>query len=713
MLAFSFMFALTSASSQDPALAANPLLSQGKLPAFDKIQAEHAAPAVRYMLAEAQAYLEQLEKKEGDWELIQGLNEIDYEIRRIFGPLSHLLGVKNNPALRDAYESVIKDIVAFEVRIKQSAKIYKALCKMDAGSSFGSSQRKRILELRLLHARHAGVALEATKQRQFKEIVSELTELSVQFSNNVLDATKAFVLVLRDKKDVEGLPLSSLELAAQNYTNHAKASQAGRASAEDGPWLISLDAPSYLPFMQHAHNRSLREKLYKAYISRASSGDFDNTDMIQRILKLRKKQAKLLGYSSFAQLRLDTRMAGKVEAVYELIEELRSAAWLPAQKEWQELKDFARRESQEKDLELQHWDIPYWAERLREKRFAFTQEDLRPYFPLGRVLAGLFELSKEIFGIEIRQVFGEAPVWHPDVQYFVIMDQDRKPIASFYLDPYSRPQEKRGGAWMDECVNRCKRNGKIDLPVAYLVCNASPPVGKQDAQNAQNALMNFREVETLLHEFGHGLQHMLTRIDEADISGINGVEWDAVELPSQFMENWCYHRPTLTSLSEHVTSKEKLPAELFEKIQQARTYRAASNMLRQLGLSLIDMELHDRFDPDSEDIAQTQKKVDALTSLLPPLPEDRFLCAFSHIFAGSYAAGYYSYKWAEVLSADCFSAFEEAGLDKPQALKKTGMRFRDTILALGGSQHPEAIFQAFRGRKATTAALLRHSGLTA
>ena len=407
-------------------------------------------------------------------------------------------------------------------------------------------------------------------------------------------------------------------------------------------------------------------------------------------------------------MRMDTRMAENVREVYDLIEKLRQAAWETAQKELKELQNFSHEQGQKE--KLAHWDIAYFSEKLREKNFGFTEEELRPYFPLERVLKGLFQLAKDIFAITILSADGEAPVWHPDVRYFAVLDEQQKRIASFYLDPYSRPSQKRGGAWMDDCVGRRKiKQNKWELPVAYLVCNATPPLGKEPA------LMNFQEVETLFHEFGHGLQHMLTKIDYPDIAGINGIEWDAVELPSQFMENWCYHRPSLLTLSCHIESGKPLPEELFTKIKAARHFRAASQLLRQLRFALIDMELHHNFKPSKADTAlwSLQEKVDKLTTPMPSLKEDRSLCSFGHIFAGAYAAGYYSYKWAEVLSADAFSAFEEAGLDDPEALRAMGRRFRDTILALGGSQSPALVFEAFRGRKPNTEALLRQIGLAA
>jgi oligopeptidase A len=462
--------------------------------------------------------------------------------------------------------------------------------------------------------------------------------------------------------------------------------------------------------MQHSTRRELREKLYKAFISRASTGELDNTPLIERILELRKEKAMLLGFESYAELSLASKMAPNVEAVEELLEELRRASYDAAREELEELKAFAAAKGAEEASDLQHWDISFWAERQREEKFAFSAEELRPYFPLPQVLDGLFALVNRLFGITVTAADGTAPVWHEDVRYFQIADETGTPIAHFYLDPYSRPAEKRGGAWMDDCIGRAKitENGTptTRLPVAYLVCNQTPPI------DGKPSLMTFNEVETLFHEFGHGLHHMLTKVDYAGASGINNVEWDAVELPSQFMENWCYDRPTLMGMAKHYETGEPLPEHYYQKLLAARHYMSGSGMLRQLHFSCVDLELHHRYVPGGDETpADVRSRIAKTTSILPPLPEDAFLCAFGHIFAGGYAAGYYSYKWAEVLSADAFAAFEDAGLENEEAIAATGKRYRDTVLALGGSLHPMEVFKTFRGREPSTAALLRHSGL--
>ncbi len=718
----------------------NPLLERGKLPAFDRIEPEHVVPAVRSLLSDLETRFSRLESDAqlSAWAVLQELTSIDYEMHRTWGPVGHLLGVKNSDALRTAYESVQADVVDFSLRMGQSPRVFEALNEIRDSSAWAelSPARQRLVELRLKDARHSGVGLEGAERERFNEIARETSKLYTEFSNHVLDSTKAFALDLDSPEEVAGLPESIKAAAAQSY-NQAHPDASESASGESGPWRVTLDLPSYLPFMQHAENRALREKLHRAYITRASTGDFDNQPLIIKILKYRKEQAALLGFGSWAEFSLDAKMAESVADVEKLSEELLSASLEPARAELGELEELARSRGQSEPLAA--WDMAYWAERLREKRFEFTDEELRAYFPMPRVLEGLFSLVRELFGIRVRAADGEAPVWHPDVRYFVIeeLDPDNQagtsgePIASFYLDPYSRPADKRGGAWMGDCIGRRKISSadaaaggaQIELPVAYLVCNGSPPVGDRPS------LLTFREVETLFHEFGHGLQHMLTRVDEADVAGINGVEWDAVELPSQFMENWCYHKPTLLGMTAHVESGAPMPDDLFERVRSARTFRAAWQMLRQLNFGMIDMALHHSFDPaGSESVFDLQARIEERTSLIPRLPEDRFLCSFTHIFAGGYSAGYYSYKWAEVLSADAFGAFEEA-LDAadvedeqaqsansganalPPQVASIGRRFRETVLALGGSRHPMQVFVDFRGRRPTTDALLRHSGL--
>ncbi|OKH28823.1 M3 family metallopeptidase [Chroogloeocystis siderophila] len=685
----------------------NPLLIGKGLPPFEQIKPDCVVPAMTQLLGELETELATLEANVSPtWSgLVEPLERITERLRWSWGIVGHLMGVKNSPELREAYETVQPKVVEFYNKLNQSKPLYeafKALRQSDRWDSLDTAQQ-RIVEAAIRDAELSGVGLEGEKRSRFNEIQLELAELSTKFSNHVLDATKAFSLTLTEQDEVDGLPPSLKSLAAQA----ARAAGEENATPEVGPWQITLDFPSFGPFMQHSTRRDLREKLYKAFISRASSGDLDNSPLIERILQLRQEEAKLLGFNSYAELSLASKMAPSIEAVENLLEELRSASYDAAMQEFEELKAFAAAKGA--DSELKHWDISYWAERQREEKFNFTAEELRPYFPLPQVLDGLFGLVERVFGVTVTAADGQAPVWHPDVRYFQIADETGA-IAYFYLDPYSRPAEKRGGAWMDDCIGRAKMTEagttSTRKPVAYLVCNQTPPVDDKPS------LMTFNEVETLFHEFGHGLQHMLTKVDYAGAAGINNVEWDAVELPSQFMENWCYHRDTLLGIAKHYETGETLPEHYYQKLVAARNYMSGSAMLRQLHFSLVDLELHHRYQPSGSETANDiRNRIAKNTTVLPPLPEDAFLCSFGHIFAGGYAAGYYSYKWAEVLSADAFAAFEESGLE-PEQIAATGKRFRDTVLALGGSKHPMEVFQSFRGREPSTEPLLRHSGLT-
>lgn len=690
----------------------NPLLAESGLPRFDAITAAHVLPAVKQLIAQCGDLLAEVERgATPTFESIFGpLDEIGRRWERTWGPVAHLFGVKNSPELREAYEAALPEIVEFGLRVRQSEPIYKALKTLRDGPEWTrlAPAQQRIVTQRVRSAELAGIGLSGPARERFNDIARELSQLSTQFSNHVLDATKQYALVLTDPADAEGLPLSLRSLAAQSYNAHKQADDPP-ATPDAGPWRITLDLPSCVPFLQHCRRRDLRAEMYRAFVTRASAGELDNTEICRRILALRREHARLLGYENFAQVSLAEKMAPSPQAVLEMLERLRQAAWGPAHQEMQELHELAIAAGQTEPIE--HWDVPFWAERLRERRFQFTEEDLRPYFPHERVLAGLFSLAERLFGIRVMPAPDAAGLWHPDVRLFHVSDESGRPLASFTYDPYSRPENKRGGAWMDDCLARRPRPdapGEFQLPVAHLVCNCTPPIGEKPS------LMTFREVETLFHEFGHGLQHMLTTVDFPDAAGISGIEWDAVELPSQFLENWCYHRPVVLGMTAHVETGEPLPEELFEKLRAARTFRAGSNFLRQIMLGLTDLRLHTDFDPDGpQTIFDVQREVMTSTSVLPMFPQDRFLCSFTHVFAGGYAAGYYSYKWAEVLSADAFAAFEEAGLEDEAALRRLGRRFRETVLALGGSRHPLEVFTAFRGREPSPEPLLRHNGLLA
>jgi oligopeptidase A len=691
----------------------NPLLIGQGLPPFERIHSDHVVPAITQLLAESEASLSQLETQlTPTWAgLVEPLEQIVDRLTWSWGIVGHLMGVKNSPDLRQAYETMQPEAVKFWNRLSQSQPLYqgfKALRDSAEWNTLEESQQ-RIVETSLRDAELSGVGLEGEAKERFNAIQLDLADLSTQFSNHVLDATKAFSLTLTQPDEIAGLPPSAVGLAAQ-MARSAGGQSAGdeNATPEAGPWRITLDMPSYMPFMQHSQRRDLREQLYKAFVSRAASGEYDNRPLIEKILTLRREEAQLLGFNSFAEVSLAAKMAPSVEAVETLLEQLRKASYDAAKQDLETLRHYAKSKGAAEGDDLQHWDLAFWAERQREEKFDFNAEELRPYFPLDQVLDGLFNLSQKIFNVQISQVKDDVPVWHPDVRYFQVADGEGKAIASFYLDPYSRPAEKRGGAWMDDCISRTKMADGVRLPVAYLVCNQTPPVDDKPS------LMTFGEVETLFHEFGHGLHHMLTRIDYSMAAGTRNVEWDAVELPSQFMENWCYHRATLLSLGKHYETGEPLPEHYYQKLLAARTYMSGSAMLRQIHLSWVDLELHHGYQPGgSETAADVRRRLAKTTMVLDPLPEDSFLCAFGHIFAGGYAAGYYSYKWAEVLSADAFAAFEEAGLENEGAIAQVGQRYRETVLAYGGGKHPMEVFKAFRGREPDTAALLRHNGLVA
>ncbi|KAL8117883.1 putative cytosolic oligopeptidase A [Apium graveolens] len=705
----------TTAVSTSPAMAAsdqdNPLLRDFDFPPFDCVNADHVRPGVRALLKKVEDELVELESSlEPSWpKLVEPLEKLVDRLQVVWGAVNHLKAVKDTAELRTAIEEIQPEKVKFELKLGQSKPIYNAFKAIKESPDWDklSDARKRIVESQIKEAVLNGVSLEDDKRDQFNKIEQELVKLSEKFGEHVLDATKKFEKLITEKKDIEGLPGTALGLGAQTAMSKGHEN----ATAEDGPWVITLDAPSFLSIMQHAKNRTLRKEVYLAYITRASSGELDNTGIIDQILKLKLEKAKLLGYNNYAEVSMVTKMATVAKAE-ELLEKIRAASWDAAVKDMEELKQFAKDQGASEADDLTHWDTTFWSERLRESKYEINEEELRPYFSLPKVMDGLFNLAKMLFGVTVESADGLAPVWNNDVRFYCVKDSSGSPIAYFYFDPYSRPSEKRGGAWMDEVVARSRvlsRDGaSARLPVAHMVCNQMPPVGDKPS------LMTFREVETVFHEFGHALQHMLTKQDEGLVAGIRGIEWDAVELPSQFMENWCYHRDTLMSIAKHFETGETLPEDIYLKLLAARTFRAGSQSLRQIRFASLDLELHTKYVPGgSESIYDVDQRVSQKTQVIPPLPEDRFLCGFSHIFAGGYAAGYYSYKWAEVLSADAFSAFEDAGLNDIKAVKKTGQKFRETILALGGGKAPLDVFVDFRGREPSPEPLLRHSGLLA
>lgn len=701
---------MTSTLQSPPAL----LAGEG-LPRFEAITPDQVRAHIPELLSGLQAELERVETdlaaaasaaRPLSWtEVMDPLQRLGERLRWSWGVVSHLNGVCNSPELREAHASQQAAVVAFGNRAGQSRVLFEALRTLQSQGGLDATQ-ERILTAELRDMELRGVGLEGAAQEAFNAASQELAELATGFGNRVLDATNSWTLRLTEPAEVAGLPESLKEQLAQA----ARDAGDGQATATEGPWLLGLDMPRFGPFLKYSRRRDLREIAYKAHVSRASGETDGNWPTIERILSLRRQQAQSLGYGTWAEVSLASKMAGSVAEVEALLEDLRSAAYPVALLELEALRACAAREGAAEAADLKPWDVSFWAEVRRQEAFDLDSEALRPWFPLPRVLDGLFGLCDRLFGLRIRPADGEAPVWHPDVRFFRVDDAGSgEPLAAFYLDPYSRPGSKRGGAWMDECLVRSVDGaGAPVLPVAYLVCNQSPPVGDTPS------LMTFEEVETLFHEFGHGLQHMLTTVERPQAAGINNVEWDAVELPSQFMENWCYDHATLMGMARHWQSGEPLPEPEFAKLRAARTFMGGAATLRQVHFALTDLRLHSQWTPEcGKTPEQLRREIAATTTVLEPIEEDAFLCSFGHIFAGGYSAGYYSYKWAEVLSADAFSAFEEVGLENEAAIRATGRRFRETVLSLGGSRHPGEVFETFRGRAPSPEALIRHSGLVA
>ncbi len=679
----------------------NPLLNTKGLPVFSRIQPQHVEPAVDRLLNENRAEVRRLlsSNSEYTWEnLLQPLEELEDKLNRAWSPVAHMNAVVNTPALRASYSACLPKLSEYATEMGQDEELFQAFRQIAEGPEYRNldTAQRKIVDNDMRDFRLSGIELGPEAKQRYKIIMQELSSLQARFEDNLLDATNEWSKPVTDESVLAGLPKSAVDLAKQNAQNN-----------ELNGWLFNLESPSFQPVMNYADNRQLRREMYEAYVTRASDQGphdkrLDNTPVMASILALRHEAAQLLGFDNYAERSLATKMAQSTDQVLSFLNDLAERSISLARKDLDEVRAFAR------DLhgpeELEAWDIPYYSEQLRQHKFSFSQEQLKPYFPEPKVLPGMFAVVQRLYGLQITEKQG-VDTWHPEVRFFEIYDDQGKLRGQFYLDLYARPK-KRGGAWMDECLGRAHRLDAIRNPVAYLVCNQTPPVGDKPS------LMTFSEVETLFHEFGHGLQHMLTTVDEALVAGIRNVEWDAVELPSQFMENWCYDRETLLGLAVHYETGETLPDALFDKITSARTYRSGSDTLRQVFFSLTDLELHSRFVPGAKENAfDVQRRVAERATVMAPLPEDRFLCKFGHIFGGGYAAGYYSYKWAEVLSADAFAAFEEAGLGNNEAVRSMGRRFRDTVLGLGGSQTAMETFVAFRGREPSTEALLRHSGL--
>ncbi len=688
------------------------IFNYGELPEFDKFTSDRINQEFPNVLEKINLDFKKIEnflsnyveQENLEWDkVINPLNEVNEILRWSWGVISHLNGVKNSESLREIYSKFLPEIINISNKFGQSKIIYNSLVKLKETNNFDGI-KNRILDKEILDMEHRGISLNINNQKDFNVISGKLGKLSTNFSNNVLDATNSWYLILNDKSQIDGVPERVLEL--MSISAHEYLKKEGESDAKKGPWKLSLDIPTYTAFMTYANDRNLREKLYKAFVSRASHGEKNNSHIIEEILSLRTKQAKLLGYESWAELSLSTKMAKEIKNVEKLLEELRKPAFKTAKNELDSLNKFSKDNGFPNSENLQSWDISYWSERLRKEKLNLDQESLRPWFPLNDVLKGLFKLSEKLFEIKVIEACNEAPIWNNDVLFFNILNKDDKKIASFYLDPYSRPESKRGGAWMDECLNK-NNIGRNTLPVAYLVCNQTPP------SKDKPSLMSFDEVQTLFHEFGHGLQHMLTTVNLPQAAGINNVEWDAVELPSQFMENWCFHKNTLLNIAKHYETGEKLSDENFEKLVKNRTFNCGMATLRQLHFAITDIRLHSNiYSHQGKNSDEIRNEIARNTTVIEPIQEDKFLCCFSHIFAGGYSAGYYSYKWAEVLSADAFSMFEEADLENNQNIKAIGKKFKDTILSLGGSFSPLEVFKLFRGREPKTDSLIRHLGLS-
>ena len=678
----------------------NPLLTMTGLPPFSQITATHVEPAIDALLAEnrktVDALLSATEKYTWD-NLVQPLEEMEDRLSRVWSPISHMNSVVNSEALRNAYNACLPKLSEYSTEMGQNVRLYQAYKTIKDSNQYQQLDvaQKKIIDYALRDFHLSGVDLPDDKKIRFKEIQQQLSKLTTKYEENVLDATQGWTKHIVDEARLAGLPESARAMAKQ-----------AAAQKQLSGWLFTLDFPSYFAVMTYADDRDLRSEMHQAYVTRASeqgphAGKWDNSQVMEEILSLRHELAQLLGYQTYAERSLVTKMADTPAKVLEFLHDLAKRSKPEADKELHELETFARKEHGVDQLEP--WDISYYSEKLRQHTYAISQEELKPYFPETSVIPGMFHVVKRLYGINIQQVDG-VDVWHPDVQFYEIRDEAGNLRGEFYLDLYAR-ENKRGGAWMDVCIGR-KRNldDSVQTPVAYLTCNLTPPIGNDPA------LFTHDEVITLFHEFGHGLHHMLTRVDHVGVSGINGVAWDAVELPSQFMENWCWEKEALALLAQHYQTGQNIPDELYNKMYAAKNFQAGMQMVRQLEFALFDFRLHHEFDPaKGAHIQQTLDEVRQEVAVIKPAPYNRFQHGFTHIFAGGYAAGYYSYKWAEVLSADAFSLFEEEGIFDHQ----TGLKFLHTVLEQGGTREPMDLFVEFRGREPEIDALLRHSGIAA
>jgi len=709
----------------------NPLLDFTGLPRFAEIKPEHVGPAIEQLLAENRALVARLlgdsappqqgrveSSGEGGaagrqlpqtagfasnvsqspptWQnFVAPMEDANERVSRAWGPVGHLNAVMNSPGLREVYNATLPKITQYYAELGQNLALFEKFKKLRNSPEYAglSAARKKIIENELRDFRLGGAELPDAQKARYLEIQERLSELSSRFSDNLLDATNDYTLLVENRDELSGLPDDVLQAAQE-------AAQEKHGAAGKPGWLFTLKAPSYGPVMQYADNRALREKMYRAYGTRASEfgkPEFDNTVLMDEIVKLRGEEAKLLGFANFGELSLASKMANSPQQVVEFMRELAQRARPFAEKDLAELRAFAKTELG--IAELQSWDVGYASEKLREQRYAFSEQEVKQYFPEDAVLPGMFKLVETLYGLQIKPA--AAPVWHDDVRFFDIRDAQGQLVGQFYLDLYAR-NSKRGGAWMDDVITRRRIKSGIQTPVAYLNCNFSPPVGGKPATFSHD------EVITLFHEFGHGLHHLLTEVEDLGVSGINGVEWDAVELPSQFMENFCWEWDVVHGMTRHVDTQKKLPRELFGKMLAAKNFQSGLQTLRQIEFSLFDMLMHSNFEAGGgKSILQLLDEVRTEVAVLIPPAFQRFPHSFAHIFSGGYAAGYYSYKWAEVLSADAYGLFEENGVLNPDV----GARFRSEVLAMGGSRGAMQSFTAFRGREPSIDALLRHNGL--
>lgn len=672
----------------------NPLLSTQALPAFDQIQPQHIIPAVDEALSAQRAALNKLlELPTHNWDnLIEPLEALEENLSRLWSPVGHLNMVMNSEELREAHDACLPKLSEFHTEVGQNQKLYAAIQSIRDSAEFDSLDKaqQKLINDSLRDFTLSGVALADDKKARYKEIAQRLSTLTSQFSNNLLDATNAWQQQIHDEAQLGGIPESSKAMLKQ-FAEQAEL---------DG-WLVNLQMPSYIAVMTYADNRELREAVYRAFTTRASElgpAEQDNSALMDEILTLRHEKAQLLGFNNYAELSLATKMADSSQQVENFLLDLANKSKTQAQADYAEVKAYAAEQGAD---DLQAWDVTYWSEKLRQAKYAISDEDLRPYFPAEKVFEGLFNVAQRLFNVRIEASEFEHH-YRDDIRFFSIYDDDGSLRGQFFLDCYAR-QHKRGGAWMDVCRSRVVKDNHTDVPVAYLVCNATPPVGDKPA------LLTHDEVVTLFHEFGHGLHHMLTQVNVTGLAGISGVEWDAVELPSQFLENWAWEKEALDSFAQHWQTGEALPQELFDKMTAAKNFQSGLMMLRQIEFALFDMRIHGS-EPAGNDFIATQlaKTRDQVAVIQPP-EFNRFQHSFSHIFAGGYAAGYFSYKWAEVLSADAFSAFEETAVFD----QSTGQRFKQEVLEMGGARTAAENFKAFRGRAPQIEPLLRHSGIAA